>query len=139
MHEKASGYMSHEGNDVKHNSMAMHEDDKDLNQHKVHSMDSHEDDMVDRIMKKRSPSFEGEARLYSEGGKVANDTHPFECDFEDPNEFDDLVLRDDLDYEYTGKNSGDELGDEAEDERRADIVSRIMASRRKKDKNPRPA
>lgn len=136
--ELASGYESHMGNDIKHNEMAHMEDDKDLNQHSVHPMDSDEDDMVSRIMKKRSPAYESEAR-YSEGGRVSNNTHPFEADFEDPNEFDDLVLRDDLEFGYDGKNSGDELGNEQEDEDRKDIVSRIMASRRKKDRMPNPA
>ena len=139
--EMASGYEDMPENDVKHNEMAMHEDDKDLNQHHVMVMDSGEDDMVDRIMHKRSKTFEGEARL-SQGGQVANNAHPFEADFEDPNEFDDLVLRDDnehADFNYTGANSGDEIGDEREDEDRHDIVSRIMRSRKKKDRMPSPA
>lgn len=83
--------------------------------------------MVDRIMAKRM----------SEGGMVANDDMP-EADFKKA-DFDDLSLRDDLEYEYTGANSGDELGDKGEDERRSDIVSRIMKSRSKKDRNPNPA
>lgn len=75
---------------------------------------------------------------YSEGGQVAN-TDELTAGFE-PNEFDDLHLRDDLDFEYTGANSGDELGNEGEDERRRDIVSRIMRSRAKRPgHNPRPA
>ena len=40
---------------------------------------------------------------------------------------------------YTGANSGDEIGNEQEDEDRRDIVSRIMKSRRLMDRNPRPA
>lgn len=103
-----------EGGEVatpKHNMQAMIEDD----------------DMISRIMKKR----------YSEGGVVANETK--ETADEEPNEFDDLVKDDDLEFSETGANSGDELGDEAEDEDRKDIVSRIMKSRAKKDKNPRPA
>lgn len=74
---------------------------------------------------------------YSEGGMVAN-SDEMEAD-SSPNEFDDLHLRDDLESSYTGGNSGDELSSMGEDERRKDIVSRIMASRRKKDHNPRPA
>ena len=93
-----------------HNEMAEHEDN----------------DMIARIMRQR----------YSEGGRVANETPP-EADFA-PNEFDDLALRDDLEFSETGANSGDEQGDAREDHDRADIVSRVMASRRKKDKLPNP-
>lgn len=85
-------------------------------------------DMVDRIMKKRH---------YSKGGQVANDT-PIKAGFEE-NQFDDLVKRDELEFAYTGKNSGDELGNAQEDEDRRDMISRIMASRRLKDKMPRPS
>lgn len=83
-------------------------------------------------------SMKGPHGNYSEGGRVANEDE-ITAGFE-PNEFDDLHLRDDLDFEYTGANSGDELGDEGEDERRRDIVSRIMRSRAKRaGHNPRPA
>lgn len=88
----------------------------------------HEADMVSRIMK----------RMYSKGGMVANDVGIAEADKE-PAEYDDLVLRDDLDSSYTGENSGDEIGNEGEDERRSDIVSRIMRSRKKGGRMPRPA
>ncbi len=84
-------------------------------------------DMVSRIMSRRM----------SEGGRVANDDE-VEADFS-PNEFDDLALDDHLDQSYTGANSGDELGNEQEDEDERDMVSRIMKSRRLKDRNPRPA
>ncbi len=92
-------------------------------------------DMISRIMRKR-------AEKYSEGGRVANSDHG--VDDEDlagfsPNEFDDLTLRDDLEFSYTGENSGDHLGNEQEDEDRRDIISRIMRSRKLKDKMPRPA
>lgn len=83
--------------------------------------------MVDRIMRKRM----------SQGGMVANDDMP-EADFKKA-DFDDLNLRDDMEFEYDGANSGDELGNKGEDERRSDIVSRIMKSRSKKDRNPNPA
>ncbi len=80
-------------------------------------------DMVDRIMKRRM----------SEGGRVSNEDHGPDddrlADFS-PNEFDDLALRDDLESDYTGANSGDEIGNAQEDEDRSDIVSRIMKSRR---------
>lgn len=96
-------------------------------QDKMNMMAEEEDDMIARIMRKR----------YSEGGKVANQTEPMAD--EEPTEFDDLVKDDDLDFHYDGANSGDELGDEAEDMNRRDIVERIMRSRAKKDKMPRPA
>lgn len=85
--------------------------------------------MVDRIMK---------ARCMSKGGMVANDTSRESAD-QEPNEFDDLVLRDDLDSSYTGADSGDELGNAAEDMDDRDIVARIMKSRKLKDRMPRPA
>lgn len=90
--------------------------------------------MVDRIMKKR----EG---MYSQGGMVANGGMDELDDLADgrANEFDDLSLRDDLESGYDGANSGDELGDAQEDHDREDIVSRIMRSRAKKDRMPRPA
>lgn len=89
-----------------------------------------EDSMCDRIMKKR---------MMSEGGMVANDDHAFEYEFDEPNNFDDLSRRDDLEDSETGANSGDELGNETEDHDRSDIVERILRSRMKKDRNPRPA
>lgn len=82
--------------------------------------------MVDRIMKKRM----------SKGGMVANDDE-ITADFQ-PNDFDDLALRDDLEFEYDGATSGDEIGNAGEDERRKDIVARIMKSRSKKDRMPNP-
>lgn len=97
--------------------------------HPVENQSDHED-MVGRIMKQRMKS-------YSEGGQVANDTPP-DAEFED-NQFDDLVKRDDMAFNYDSANSGDEIGDGQEDMDRKDIVARIMASRRKRDKMPRPA
>ncbi len=93
-----------------------------------------EDDMVSRIMSKR-------ANCYSEGGKVANGGEDELSHMADsaPNNFDDLALRDDLEFSYTGANSGDEISNEQEDHDRQDIVARIMASRRKKDRMPHPA
>ena len=96
-----------------------------------------EQDMVDRIMYKRSKDFSDLDR-YSEGGKVANQDETT-AGFS-PNEFDDLHLRDDLSSSYgEDDNSGDALGNDQEDEDRKDIVARIMASRRKKDRLPSPA
>jgi hypothetical protein len=86
--------------------------------------------IVDRVMAKR-------AGCYSMGGRVANEDDPI-AEFR-KNEFDDLALRDDLESEYTGENSGDELGDEHEDMRREDVVTRIMRSLAKRDRMPRPA
>jgi hypothetical protein len=86
-----------------------------------------DDDIVSRAMK----------HYYSKGGKVANDTPPM-VDKEE-NDFDDLALRDDLDEHYTGANSGDEIGDHKLDEDDRDVVSRVMKSRRLKDRMPRPA
>lgn len=143
--EMASGYVDHEGNMVKSNMSAMGEDDKRLNQHMVDmqaSTSMAEEDLVDRIMKERSKTFEGLDR-YSQGGKIANSEHGMND--EDlagfsPNEFDDLVLRDDLESSYCDDdNSGDAIGNEQEDMDRKDIVARIMASRRKKDRMPNPA
>lgn len=88
------------------------------------------DDLVDRIMMHKS---------YSEGGKVSNDVGDGEIADEKENQFDDLVLDDDMEFNYTGDNSGDHIGDEQEDDDRRDIVSKIMKSNRKKDRNPRPA
>lgn len=91
------------------------------------SAETEDDDMVSRIMRQK----------YSKGGMVANEDK-ITAGFE-PNEFDDLALRDDLESSYTGANSGDELGNDQEDEDRRDIVSRIMRSRAKRDRLPRPA
>lgn len=86
-------------------------------------------DLVERVMRKRM----------SEGGMVANQEHGYKdedlADF-DENEFDDLVLRDDLEDHDTGKNSGDEIDDAQEDHDRDDIVARAMKSRKMKDKMP---
>lgn len=88
-------------------------------------------DMVGRIIAQRQ-------RMFSKGGQVANEDE-IEAGFS-PNEFDDLHLDDKLEQHDTGENSGDYIGDEGEDERREDIVSRIMRSRRKgPGHNPRPA
>jgi hypothetical protein len=150
--EKASGYHSMPEEHEKHDSMAMDEDKRMLNQHGEHEVgpDAHEfeperemhydhavenqgfpheeRDLVSRIMKQRE-------HHYSHGGRVANKTH-VTADFE-PNEFDEMSKDDDLEHHYTGANSGDEIGDDQEDEDRHDIVSRIMKSRHKKDRYPR--
>lgn len=153
VNEMASGFVDHEGNDIKHDHMAMEEDDRMLNQHGEHEegpqgahmahggqihdghqSEAHEMDMVGRIMKMRQ-------HMYSEGGKVANGGEDDLDEMADgrPNNFDDLSMRDDLESSYTGANSGDELGNAREDHDRHDIVARIMASRKKKDRMPHPA
>ncbi len=119
--EMGDAFVSHEGDDKKHNSMAMSEDDKDLNQ-----------DLVDRIMYKRM----------AKGGVVADEgmgdpmKHPdqMEADY-------DYLSTGDLDDSTTnsGAADGDEDGNMAEDERRRDIVARIMRQRSMKQRNPNPA
>lgn len=95
----------------------------------VHEMPMEQDeDLVSRAMKK--------AAAMSKGGEVANEDK-IKAGFM-PNEFDDLALRDGLEFSYTGKNSGDELGDEDPDKEKNDIVARAMMKRRKQS-NPRPA
>ncbi len=89
-------------------------------------------DMIEEIMMSR-------AKGYSEGGKVSNDTGTGEEVDKEPNQFDDLVKDDDLEFHETGANSGDEDGDEEHDEEDRDMVGQIMKSRKKKDRNPRPA
>ncbi len=84
-------------------------------------------DMIDRIMRKH----------FSKGGMVANDDEPI-ADGE-PAQYDELAKDDHLEFHDTGANSGDEIGDAQEDDDRKDIVSRIMRSRSKKDRMPRPA
>lgn len=114
------------------------------------------EDMVGRVMAQRQQEFAkgGEAHMcsgsgcshyshggsvkkMSEGGKVANDDEPIVDS--SPNEFDDLALRDDLKSSYTGKDSGDEIGNSELEEDEDDVVSRARKSWSKKDRNPRPA
>ncbi len=92
---------------------------------------AHGGDIVDKVMRKH----------YSEGGKVSNggeDELSHLADG-DPNNFDDLALRDDLEGTNSGAADGDFLGDAQEDEDRHDIVSRVMRQRSMKQRNPRPA
>ena len=153
---------------VAHNSGASHEDSMGFNQHHPDmqaSTDMHEEDLVDRIMKQREKDFSSEARFakggylegkemyphakgkmfdttnkYSQGGKVANDTGTGQEADKLPNQYDDLVLRDDLESSYgDDDNAGDALGNAQEDKDRSDIVARIMKSRKKKDRLPSPA
>jgi hypothetical protein len=85
-------------------------------------------DIVDRIIRRRM----------SEGGRVANQEHgPDDDDLAgfSPAEYDDLVLDDYLEPHYPAENR-DLIGNEKEDEEDRDIVSRIMKSRRLRDKMP---
>jgi hypothetical protein len=75
--------------------------------------------------------------MMSKGGQVAN-AEERDVEFA-PDEFDDLALRDDLESSYTGANSGDDDGNMAHDEDERDIIARIMRSRAKGDRMPRPA
>lgn len=90
-----------------------------------------DEDIVGRIMK---------ARMMSKGGIAANADHGEDddelADFQ-PNQFDELAKDDDLESSYTGKDSGDEIGDRQEDEDRHDLVSRIMMARKMKDRMPK--
>lgn len=80
--------------------------------------------IVDRIMKR-----------FAKGGDVGEPVADFE-----KNDFDYLDQADPgADADDTGASSGDEIGDEQEDEDRDDVVGRIMKSRAKKDRMPRPA
>lgn len=82
------------------------------------------------------------AKRYSKGGMVANggDADPRKMAGSKPANYDDLALRDTLESHYgDDDNSGDDLGDKREAADRHDIVSRIMKSRAKKDRMPRPA
>lgn len=115
------------------------EDDKELNQHG-------EDDegpdgayslggmIVDKIMSKMG----NKTNSLSEGGKVANGSMTEGLAGMKPNEFDDLVLRDDLESSSDGANNGDSIGNEQESSDREDMISRIMSSRAKKDRLPNP-
>ena len=93
-----------------------------------------EDDMVERIMRKRM----------SKGGIASNKDQGLSTESGDEladlkgNEMDDLALRDDLESSYDGENSGDMLSDDQEDYDRKDMVERIMRSRAKKDRLPNP-
>ncbi len=100
-------------------------------------VDGHEDEEMHPMIKK---ILMGRMKGYSEGGMVANEnsgesaSEPDEMAKWKENEFDDLALDDHLEFDASGANEGDELGDEQEDEDRHDIVSKIMKSRSKRDR-----
>lgn len=97
-----------------------------------HQSDADDMDMIGRIMHRRAAAM-------SEGGMIANEGDEGVGADEMPNEFDDMALDDHLEFHDTGANSGDELGNSELDHDESDIVSRIMRSRSKKDRNPSPA
>ena len=117
-----SGYDPTQSAPAKHDAPAAAESDKGLNQHGETEEAPGGDDMVDRILRKH----------FSEGGRVANETEgQGQLVDEKPNEFDDLALRDDLDFSYTDENSGDEDGSKLNQES-GDMVDKIMKKRSKK-------
>lgn len=65
-------------------------------------------------------------KMMSHGGEVANEQGPGVDSL--PNEFDDLALRDGLEFKDTGANSGDEDGGPSKD----DLVSRAMMRKKKR-------
>ncbi len=93
----------------------------------MHGEQSDEDmlDMVGRIIAKH---------MFSKGGEVANDVEPIADEM--PAEFDDMVLDDHLEDD---SSAGNEEGDAEQEERDADVVTKVLSSRKKKDKLPRPA
>lgn len=118
----------HEGIDE---SLMKHHYDGDEEQEEMHAQDERDREERKEVHEEEHP------RHYSEGGRIANESMPM-ADSEHA-EYDDLVKDDHLQEHYTGANSGDEIGDEQEDEDRHDIVARIMKSRHHKDRMPRPA
>ncbi len=87
--------------------------------------DAGEEGIVDRIMKR-----------FAKGGEVEGEPV---ADFES-NDFDYMDQIPPIDEaDYTGKNSGDEKGDKEVDDEEKDVVSRVMKSRKKGDRMPRPA
>jgi hypothetical protein len=147
-HYAEGGEMEDPKDPIKDNRLEPHQCEGEMCTHKCHNEEHEEDkvgkmaeggqitdnyadtedgdgqDMVGRIMKMRQQE-------YSEGGRVANEA-------KSNRGTDYLATDDDLEQSYTGANSGDELSSPGEDERRRDIVSKIMASRKKKDRLPNP-
>lgn len=131
---KACGY--HEGGFVEEEMASGYGDNPEVRpdymfKHPVENQSHDGDDMIDGIMMSR-------AKGYSEGGQVANDTESVNVDDMD-SQYDELVKDDDLESSYDAKNSGDEDGNEELDKEDDDMVSDVMKSRKKKDKNPSPA
>lgn len=89
----------------------------------LHQYMAHGGDIVDHIMKKR--------QAMAEGGEVEADDMSSDFDVMDEEPLPEST--------NSGEADGDSLGNAAEDEDRSDIIARIMKSRSKKDKMPRPA
>lgn len=70
-----------------------------------------------------------EGANFSKGGQVANSDKPIADGMKA--EYDDLHLRDDLEFSDTGANSGDEKGDPRSHEK-DDLVSRAMLRKKAK-------
>lgn len=122
--EDASGFLPMPEENQEHNFF-----------HEIPNQSEDSNDIASSIMRDRSDM---KAKGYSEGGQVANDTEVVNPDDMD-SQYDELVKDDELESSYTGKNSGDEDGNEELDEEDRDVVSAAMKSRKKKDKNPKPA
>lgn len=120
--EKESGYREMPKSDDRRDMGAEEETEKGQR-----GIDSGDLDLVGRIM----------TRMFSKGGEVADDTPPL-VDSE-PADYDVLADEDGLAFHDTEANSGDEIGDEQEDEDRDDVASRAYRSWKKKDRNPSPA
>ncbi len=120
-HKENLSYLKSDKTDRKNLAEGGMVDDDDKPDRSGHVSGSYAEggDMIDRIMRKRS-------------GEPVADFEPADFDV-----LDEIDVPDDANY--TGANSGDELGDGREDDDRRDIVARIMRSRAKKDRMPRPA
>ncbi len=137
-HKKVLGEMHSMRRDRKNLAEGGFVEDEEMSGYHDMPMEGHMDDydyppdIVDEIIMSR-------AKGYSEGGKVSNDVGEGQDVDKMPNQFDALVKDDDLEFSYDGDNSGDEIGNEAEDDDERDVVDQIMKSRKKKDKMPHPA
>ena len=139
--ELESGYLPEPKEHEIHNAAALHEDEKDINEHlgpdshdlESHPLMAHGGDIVAKIMHKR--------KMMAHGGVVADEG---EGDLEemvdhDKNDFDYLSMGDlDDSTSNSGEADGDYDGDAREDHDRHDIVAKIMKARAKQH-NPRPA
>lgn len=131
---QASGYQAMPEEHEVHNEAAMRMDARKLGQHGAAEEGAGDMNHLNPVVRK---IMMGRMKGYSKGGVVSNEQSMHADEL--PNEFDELVLDGGEDFSYTGANSGDELGNAGEDERRRSVVARVMASRRKKDRNPSPA
>jgi hypothetical protein len=101
-----------------------------MDAHDVENQTAHED-MVGRIMAQRG-------KHYAKGGPVTSKMDSDDLADFDQNDFDYLDQRNAGDEaDYTGANSGDDLGDARETWDRKDTVAEIMKSRRLTDRMPK--